>query len=215
MKKCPPGLICMKNMSIVFFVIILFVFGYLIFINLKSLSSSSSTTTEKIIIRDNTPSTSIQLTQTPSYPYNNLPPVNDVLQNPYVPPLRDERYLIPQFSIIPAGTVPINISTNVGAVDTNYRQVGLLTPMNGSNKDKLMPLMGRPLFTNRQKWQYYTMSDQYNSLKLPISVKGRSATNDYGVDELYNGDSVYIEGYNQPYKVTTYDNDTIKYLPYI
>ena len=142
----------------------------------------------------------------PSYPYNNLPP--NVLQNPYVPPLSDNRYFIQR-------PVPINISTNIGAVDTEYRQLGILTPLNGPNKDNILPLMGRPLFTNRQKYQYYTISNQHNNVKLPVSVKGRSGTNEYGVDQIFNGDTVYIEGYNSAFKVTIYDNDTIKYLPFI
>lgn len=156
--------------------------------------------------------------QFPSYPYNNLaaPPVpGDVLLNPYVPPLRDERYFLPQINVIPRGTVPINISTNVGAVDTNYRQVGILNPANKPNKDNVLPLMGRPIFTNRDKWQYYTIGNQFNSVKLPIIVKGKSGLNEYGVDKLFNGDTIYIEGLNDVYRATIYDNDTIKYLPFI
>ena len=30
-----------------------------------------------------------------------------------------------------------------------------------------------------------------------------------------DGDTVYIEGINEPYKITVYDNDTIKYLPFV
>ena len=133
--------------------------------------------------------------------------------NPYAPPLNDERYLIPEMMNIPRGRIPINISTNVGAVDTSYRQVGILTPLNGVNK--ILPLMGRPLFVNRDKWQYYTLSDQNNSIKLPVVKNGRSCTNEYGCDKLYNGDTIYVEGYNQAFKVTSYDTDTIKYLPFI
>ena len=107
----------------------------------------------------------------------------------------------------------VNISTNIGAVDTQYRQLGIMTATN--TKGKIIPLMGRPLFTNRDKWQYYTMSDQNNSMKLPVSRNGKSCTNEYGCDKLYNGDTVYIEGINEAYKITTYDNDTIKYLPFI
>jgi hypothetical protein len=147
----------------------------------------------------------------PNYAYNNLP--GDVLMNPYVPPLSDERYLVPNVTVVPPGRIPINISTNGGAVDTNYRQMGLLTPFNGSQK--LLPLMGRPLFTNRNKWQYYTMSDQNNSVKLPIIKNGRNCMNEYGCDELYNGDNVVVEGYNERFKVTIYEKDTIKYIPYI
>jgi hypothetical protein len=149
----------------------------------------------------------------PNYAYSNLP--GDVLMNPYVPPLRDERYLVPEMAIAPPGRVPINISTNIGAVDTSYRQVGILTPFNGASANKILPLMGRPLFTNRDKWQYYTMSDQNNSVKLPIKYKGRNASNEYGVDKIYNGDVVYVEGYQKAFKVTEYENDTIKYLPFL
>jgi hypothetical protein len=147
----------------------------------------------------------------PSWPYTNLP--SDPLLNPYAPPLRDERYFIPSGTYVPPGTVPINVSTNIGAVDTSYRQMGILTATN--TKGKILPLMGRPLFTNRDKWQYYTMSDQNNSVKLPVSRNGRSCTNEYGCDRLFNGDTIYIEGINEAYKITMYDNDTIKYLPFI
>ena len=75
--------------------------------------------------------------------------------------------------------------------------------------------MGRPLHTNRSKWQYYTMSDSNNSVKLPISQNGRSCTDEYGCDSLYNGDNVYIEGYNDAFNITVYDNNKPNYIPYL
>jgi len=217
-RKCPPGVICLENMTMVFLVLIIGVVFYFVFKSLKNDQSQRQDpngSNEKIIIKQEQnslpPSGGYGFFTRPNYGYNNLP--GDVLLNPYVPPLRDERYLVPNITYVPPGTVPINISTNVGAVDTSYRQMGLLTPLNGSGK--ILPLMGRPLFTNRNKWQYYTMSDQNNSVKLPIVRNGRSCTNEYGCDELYNGDTVYVEGYNQAFKITIYDNDTIKYIPFI
>jgi hypothetical protein len=100
----------------------------------------------------------------------------------------------------------------VGAVDTSYRQVGIL---NTKEKGKILALMGRPLFVNRDKWQYYTMSDQNNSVKLPISRNGRSCTNEYGCDKLFSGDKVFVEGYNEGFRVTIYDNNVLNYLPFI
>jgi hypothetical protein len=85
--------------------------------------------------------------------------------------------------------------------------------MNG--KETMLPLMGRPLHTNRNKWQFYTMSDRFNSLKLPVSRNGRSCTNEYGCDDLNNGDSVFVEGYNDAFKVTIYDNNQPRYIPYL
>jgi hypothetical protein len=215
MKKCPPGVICFENITIFFIILIIIIIWYFCFITLNQTSNTHVNTYTK---NNTNKSNKILISQIPNYPYTNLipPPVpGDVLLNPYVPPLRDERYLIPQLNVIPPGTVPINISTNVGAVDTSYRQVGMLNPLNKQNKDNLLPLMGRPVFTNRDKWQYYTIGNQYNSIKLPVIVKGRSGSNEYGVDRLMNGDTVYIEGLNDTYRVTIYDNDTIKYLPFI
>ena len=109
------------------------------------------------------------------------------------------------------------MSTNIGAVPINasYRQMGIITPLNGDTKDNILPLMGKPVLTNRDKWQYYTISNQHNNVKLPISVKGKSALTDYGVDQIYSGDTVYVEGYNDAFKVTVYENDTMRYLPFL
>lgn len=206
MKKCPPGVICIENFSMFFMVICVIIILYLLY---KNMSNQN-------IVVNNQPSEKIVINDTqrenigggwfggflPSWPYTNLP--SDPLLNPYAPPLRDERYF-----------VPINVQTNVGAVpeNTSYRQLGILTATN--SKGSILPLMGRPVLTNRDKWQYYTMSDQNNSVKLPVSRNGKSCTNEYGCDRLFNGDTVYIEGLNEPYRVTMYDNDTIRYLPAI
>ena len=220
MKKCPPGVICIENFTSVIFIIILSIVGYFMYVNYKNQSNSNhkkqqNNNQNQSNYRPNVYSQEIVLQ--PNIPYNNLNLIerNDVLLNPYDAPYKDERYLMPKVSLIPAGAVPINVSTNISAVDTNYRQLGIITPLNGTSTNNILPLMGRPLFTSRQKWQYYTISNQHNNVKLPVSVKGRSALTDYGVDEVFSGDTVYVEGYNDAFKVTVYENDTIKYLPFI
>ena len=211
MKKCPPGVICVENFSMFFVVVCVGIIFYLTYaLNSRQSVTVNSSPSEKIVIKDTRRENAGWF---PSWPYTNLP--SDPLLNPYAPPLRDERYFIPGFNGVPPGAVPINISTNVGAVDTTYRQMGILTPTNGPSKDSILPLMGRPLFTNRDKWQYYSTSNQHNNVKLPVSRAGKSCTNEYGCDKIYNGDTVYISGVNEAYKVTIYDNDTIKYLPFV
>ena len=203
MKKCPPGVLCIENMSIFYVVMLILILFYVMY----------NTIFKPIVVNNNnhnnTTNPSARGLFLPSYPYTNLG--KDVLLDPYAPPLSDDRYFVPQINRVPYGTMPINVSTNVGAVDTNYRQMGILTAL--GTKGKICALMGRPLFTNRDKWQYYTMSDQYNSIKLPISRNGKSCTNEYGCDRLFDGDTVYIEGINEAYKATIYDNDTIRYIP--
>jgi hypothetical protein len=197
MRKCPPGIVCVENASMFFFILCLVFFCYFIYRS-NTNSDSNLDSNSKTNIKQN-----IHVNSNPNNAYGfNYPYTRDALLDPYAPPLRDERY-----------AVPINVSTNIGAVDTNYRQVGILTPQNQSSKDSILPLMGRPLFVNRDKWNYYTISNQHNNVKLPVSKGGRSCTNEYGCDKIYNGDSVYLDGINEAYNVTIYDNDTIKYLP--
>ena len=231
-KKCPPGVICIENVTLFFLIIILCVLFYVIYIyffkNQKQSSykqhsqQHSQQKPQKIDIFN-----SFYNNTDPGYGYGYGYGSNDVLLDPYVPPLRDETYFNNPNNISPVfmprsmyarpNLVPINVSTNIGAVapDTPYRQVGILTPINGSKKNSILPLMGRPVFTNRDKWQYYTISDQHNNVKIPISRKGKSCTNEYGCDNIYNGDTVYAEGYNEVFKATVYDNDTIRYLPFL
>jgi hypothetical protein len=204
MKKCPPGVICLENVTLIIIIFCFFIVFYLIYTNNGKNVVVNNNPSEKIVIKD----THRESGGLFSWPF----PPNDPLINPYNPPLRDERYFIHG---IPPGTVPINISTNPGAVDTNYRQLGILTPTRGTSKDNILPLMGRPLFTNRDMWNYYTTSNQHNNVKLPLSKKGRSCTNEYGCDRLYTGDTVHVEGVNETYKVTVYDNSIMKYLPFI
>lgn len=211
MKKCPPGIICLdiNSMLIIVFCICVFLFGmFFLKLSHQTILFNNNKPSEKIVIdKKESPYTSMLY---PNYPYSNIP--YDVLRNPYTPPLSNDRYLLPNFQYIPPGTLPINISTNIGAINTNYRQIGILTALH--SKGKILPLLGRPIFTNRDKWQYYTMSDQNNSVKLPVSQNGKSCTSEYGCNRLYDGDTVYVEGINQPYKITIYENETMRYLPF-
>jgi hypothetical protein len=219
MKTCPPGVICIENVTLFFIIIGITIFTYLVYRFFKPQNIIvNNKQSEKIIVKDSQRENPGAIGGgwfggfIPSWPYSNAPA--DVLLNPYTPPLKDERYFLPSLNFIPPGAVPINVPTNVGAVDTNYRQLGILTPKKGSSKDNILPLMGRPVLTNRDTWNYYTTSNQHNNVKLPINVKGKSGTNEYGVDRLYSGDIVYVEGANEAYRVTMYDTETIRYLPF-
>lgn len=214
-KRCPPGVICVENMVFFsLFLVIGFIAIYLIMKGQTSQPNKSSSNIETIKekVFEYIPSfgQSQGLFPRPSYSFSNVQ--NDILLNPYEAPLRDDRF----FPNLLAGDVrgnipiaPINVSTR--AVDAEYRQVGILTRMNG--EEMILPLMGRPLFTNRDKWNFYTMSN--NNIKLPVVNKKKSCTDEYGCDNLYSGDTVYVQGYNDAFKVTAYDTSTYKYLPSI
>jgi hypothetical protein len=161
----------------------------------------------------------------------------DTLTNPYAPPLKDVFFNGATSgarctSCIGGGGggIPINMATSSSAnVNTSYQQIGLLTKAEsrgsksagsssstGTSSDPvIMPLMGKPLFTNRDKWLFYAISDKNNAMKLPIIIKGRNALSEIGVDNVYTGDTVYVQGYNDEFKVTLYENATPQYIPFI
>lgn len=201
-RKCPPGVICFENVTI-FFILILI---GLVFLYINTQRVNNIEATKEIVVHEERPAF-LGMFPRPSFSFSNTP--NDVLLNPYQPPLRDDRVFRTDMSD-PRG-LPINVSTR--AVDADYRQVGLLTRIGGP--EMILPLIGRPLYVSRDKWNFYTMSDKNNMVKLPVSHKGRSCTNEYGCDNLYNGDVVYVEGYNDTFKVTMYDNQVMRYIPYL
>jgi hypothetical protein len=218
MSRCPPGVICFENFTFTFVIIALFVIIYIVYnrqfgsngskqqhnMNISNTGSNMGSNMGSNIGID--VSSLFGLFPRPSYSFSNVQ--NDVLMNPYAPPLKDERVIMTNDV---RGGIPININTR--AVDTNYRQVGLLKRMNG--QEMLLPLMGRPLYVGRDKWQYYTMSDSNNQIKLPVSFKSKSCTSEYGCDEISNGDTVYVDGINATFQVTMYDNATMRYLPFV
>jgi len=204
--KCLPNMFCIRNTTI-FFIIILSAIGiYFVYSNYFKMAPTPSMPSASM------PSSAASMPQL--FMMSSSRANSDVLEDPYAPPLRNDSYfggIGGQNMMMPmAAGVPINIRTQGPPANTNYRQVGLLTRING--KETILPLMGRPLQKNRDKWQFYTMSDKNNSVKLPISFKKKSCTSEYGCDNIYNGDTVYVEGYKDAFQATIYDNAVMEYF---
>ena len=216
MSKCHPGVICFENFTFTFVIIALGVITYIVYTRQQSNYNSGMNEQRSLSLPNNSfnndvgnnpnMNSMVGIFPRPIFSFSNSP--NDVLMNPYTPPLKDERVIMTNDV---RGGIPINVNTR--AVDTSYRQVGLLKRMNG--QEMLLPLMGRPLYVGRDKWQYYTMSDSNNQIKLPVSFKSKSCTSEYGCDEISNGDTVYVDGLNATFQVTMYDNATMRYLPFV
>ena len=134
--KCPPGVICIENMTVTLVILsILTVFFLFYFINNNSNNRKNNDQNINYNIdikRENTNSSNQSLFPNlsnltglfprPSFSFSNIS--NDVLMNPYQPPVRDDRIFQMEYSNSP-NKVPINIQTQ--SVDTNYRQIGILT----------------------------------------------------------------------------------------
>ena len=186
-KRCPPGVFCIENVTLL---IVLLIFGGVVYC-LHQMPGQVQNTHRHAHVHGR------------AFHFPKAPPLHDalrdeldrsratdVLRDPYDPPLR----------------TPINVPTQ--SIDASYRQVGILT-----NGDHILPLMGRPLFANRDKWNFYTMTDKSNMIKLPISYQGKNCTGEYGCQNVFSNDEVHVEGYNVTFKVTMYENDTMRYIP--
>jgi hypothetical protein len=212
--KCPPGVLCIENMTLFFIISILILIIYLVYlVFLKNMNNfSTSTPISKVVV--NEINNKSGLFPRPSFSFSNIE--NDVLLNPYEAPLRNNQ-IFSNSGIQFQNRIPINIRTQ--SFDTNYRQVGILTRHANSGKETILPLMGRPLITNRNKWNFYAMSESNNMIKLQVSSVNnnnhRNCMSSNGCEDLMNGDLVKVDGYNDLFKVTTYENDTPRYIPYI
>lgn len=226
-KKCPPGVICFENITLVIFLIIACFIIYLAYYNFNKESSTPGSNSQS---RPNIIEVSHSqygggtgggfLDLIPSFGSGYTRGPADVLLNPYTPPLRDDRHFNPYganaLDVAMGGdirgsvSIPINVPTR--SVNSSYRQVGILTRVNGP--ETILSLMGRPLFPSRDRWQFYTMSDKNHSVKLPVTHKRRSCTGEQGCDNIYNGDTVYVEGYNDAFKATIYDTALQYSIPF-
>jgi hypothetical protein len=138
------------------------------------------------------------------------------LVNPLLPPERS--YVLTNgggLPFYPPSQSSINVTTRgfTGA----FQQIGLLYKKDPSGENNsegnILPLFGRPTNTNRDKWYYYTTSDKFHSLKIPLTIKGRPSNDEWGSNELYDDDTVEVVPYNGQFKVKIYGYDSPKYLP--
>ena len=209
-RKCIPGVFCIENMTLflLFVIILLLAYFYYQISKVRQIHPPTTEMASKVIIIDSA-------TTNPPF-MNGVSTRNDIFNDPYSPPLKTDGVYFRRDSGDVRG-IPVNIQTH--GTGMSYQQVGILTKSNSQNSQNgqlIMPLMGRKLMTGREKWQYYTMATNGNmNTKLPVSVNGKSCTSEYGCDSINNGDNVYVEGYNDTFKVTVYENSGFNYIPFL
>ena len=121
--------------------------------------------------------------------------------NPLLPPER---------SFNSTYRVPINIPTRGNSA--RYQQVGAI-----NSGTEILPLFGRPRWPGAHRWNYYTSTDSFQSVKLPIFFKQRDCLDDNGCDEVYDGDSINIPQYGneRDFKANIYRLDKPHYVPFL
>ena len=122
--------------------------------------------------------------------------------NPLMPPERSNHTM---------EGIPINIPSRGEA--GSYQQVGVL--INKDNAEsKILPLYGKNSYPGSRNWLYYTSTDQYQSVKIPIVNGMKDCTDEHGCPEISNGDDVEVPAYNKNFQANIYKFDKPRYIPY-
>jgi hypothetical protein len=197
-KKCAPGVFCIENMTLIALMVAVGI-AIVVFVQMQN---------KEIQIINKIPKQDLVMSGS-QYVEN-----PNIFNNPHQPPLKNNSHFSRPNGGDVRGGIPINIKTRSSGVGGGeYQQMGILTKP-GNPENLILPLMGRQTMSGRDKWNYYTISNSGSvNTRLPVSVKGKSCTSEYGCDDIMNGEQVYVEGYNDTFKVTKYENGEFQYIP--
>lgn len=217
MTTCPPGIFCLDNVHIFLAVLLVATLVVVFFFKKQDYNPFSQ---EQPQSQQSQPT--VKENMYGGEYYDPIPPrdliVNkerERLINPLLPP---ERSNVLTEAGLPIIDSPNSINIHTRGYSGGYQQIGLLYKNNDSPNDdsnNILPLFGRPTYVNSNKWNYYTSSDKFHSMKIPITIKGRRCTDEQGCNELYDGDMVIVPPYKNEFKVEIYGYDSPKYLPQV
>lgn len=100
--------------------------------------------------------------------------------------------------------------------DTEFRQVGFLYAEDNYDKSEskhILPLFGRHLNNRSDRWNYYTMTNGYREIKMPITNANKNCLNEYGCEELQTNDIISLPQYKNNFKVSLYEKNGPIYNP--
>lgn len=109
-------------------------------------------------------------------------------------------------AMIPPGAVPINVSTR--GLPQAYQQMGII-----KSGEQLLPLYGRQTAYRSDRYNYYTRTDTYNPIQLPVRFQRRDCMDSIGCEELFGGENVSVSGIGKEGRVEVYKFDGPTYIP--
>ena len=89
-----------------------------------------------------------------------------------------------------------------------YQQMGVIVGGDG----KALPLYGRRTAPRSDRFNYYTRTDTYNPVSLPVLFKKRDCQDNVGCDEVMSGDAITLGATGEKATVTLYGFDGPRYV---
>ena len=109
----------------------------------------------------------------------------------------DDRYTRPPEPLRYDGIPLASIRTR-GEPDP-YQQMGTFTA-----DGKILPLYGRRTAPRSDRFNYYTRTDTYNPVQIPLQFKRRDCQDMVGCEQIFSGDEVTVPATGEAAKVTLY-----------
>lgn len=103
-------------------------------------------------------------------------------------------------------TLPFNIPTQ--GLPDSFQSVGVINV-----GEQVLPLYGRRTTGGGDRWNYYTRTDTYNPVPVPVHFQRRDCMDGVGCQEVMSGETVKIDAIQKEGKTHLYNMDGPKYIP--
>ena len=189
--SCPPGVFCLsEGILVVLGVVLLF-----LFIVIYLMKSPHTIVFPSSQHQPMPPPPAVMIQQGGDSRYDRAPqPLRDWMGRPEFPPRGG------------LSSIPINIPTQ-GLPET-FQSVGIINV-----GEQVLPLYGRRTTGSSDRWNYYTRTDTYNPVPVPVQFGRRDCMDDTGCQEIMSGESVAIDALHKEGKTNIYRMGGPKYIP--
>lgn len=200
---CPPGVLCIpggliNTLIIVLIIVLLFlVFGSYMKLqpDISTVQAIPTIPTIPTVIAQQQQQQPIYIQNGGDSRYDRAPqPLRDWMSKPEFPPRGG------------LTSMPINIPTQ--GLPESFQSVGIVNV-----GEQILPLYGRRTAGSNDRWNYYTRTDTYNPVPIPVNFQKRDCMDDVGCQEIMSGETIKIDALHKEGKTNIYRFDGPKYIP--
>jgi hypothetical protein len=190
--SCPPGVFCLSEGILVVLGVVLLLLFIVIYL-MKTPHTIVLPPSHHQSIPAPVPAITIQ--SGGDSRYDRAPqPLRDWMGRPEFPPRGG------------LSALPFNIPTQ--GLPESFQSVGIINV-----GDQVLPLYGRRTTGSSDRWNYYTRTDTYNPVPIPVQFGRRDCMDDTGCQEIMSGESVRIDALHKDGKTNIYRIGGPKYIP--
>jgi len=190
--SCPPGVFCLSEGILVVLGVVLLLLFIVIYL-MKTPHTIVLPSSHHQSIPAPVPAITIQ--SGGDSRYDRAPqPLRDWMGRPEFPPRGG------------LSALPFNIPTQ--GLPESFQSVGIINV-----GDQVLPLYGRRTTGSSDRWNYYTRTDTYNPVPIPVQFGRRDCMDDTGCQEIMSGESVRIDALHKDGKTNIYRIGGPKYIP--